>query len=334
MSIFAQDCSEQPKAVRELIVHAMETERRADLFKPKNLLILGMGASYYAGLYATVYANSAGFNCRCEELSEVLWYWDEKNFDFYDTIVLVSQSGETVELKRLLEKYPKIRNKSILVTNNLNSSVARVLSQDRVFPIHAGQERAMGSTKTFVNSILTLLLIASRWLGSSLNLEGLDEHLEHALGLELHEYMESVATNGQLVLVGRGFSVPILRMAQLTLAEVARFNSSFYSGGGFRHGAMELLIGGAIATLVHLEGKTERVVGKMLQDLSDLDTVWAITNVGVDSKRRIQLKSGLAEELAAIPVIVIFQKLADLLAQKRGYPSGVGMIATKVTSEE
>jgi glucosamine--fructose-6-phosphate aminotransferase (isomerizing) len=192
----------------------------------------------------------------------------------------------------------------------------------------------MGSTKTFVNSILTLLLIASRWLGSSLNLEGLDEHLEHALGLELHEYVESVATNGQLVLVGRGFSVPILRMAQLTLAEVARFNSSWYSGGGFRHGAMELLIGGAIATLVHLEGKTERVVGKMLQDLSDLDTVWAITNVGVDSKRRIQLKSGLAEELAAIPVIVIFQKLADLLAQKRGYPSGVGMIATKVTSEE
>jgi glucosamine--fructose-6-phosphate aminotransferase (isomerizing) len=281
-----------------------------------------------------VYANSAGFNCRCEELSEVLWYWDEKNFDFYDTIVLVSQSGETVELKRLLEKYPKIRNKSILVTNNLNSSVARVLSQDRVFPIRAGQERAMGSTKTFVNSILTLLLIASRWLGSSLNLEDLDEHLEHALGLELHEYMESVATNGQLVLVGRGFSVPILRMAQLTLAEVARFNSSWYSGGGFRHGAMELLIGGAIATLVHLEGKTERVVGKMLQDLSDLDTVWAITNVGVDSKRRIQLKSGLAEELAAIPVIVIFQKLADLLAQKRGYPSGVGMIATKVTSEE
>jgi glucosamine--fructose-6-phosphate aminotransferase (isomerizing) len=165
-------------------------------------------------------------------------------------------------------------------------------------------------------------------------LEGLDEHLEYALGLELHEYMESVATNGQLVLVGRGFSVPILRMAQLTLAEVARFNSSFYSGGGFRHGAMELLIGGAIATLIHLEGKTERVVGKMLQDLSDLDTVWAITNVGVDSKRRIQLKSGLAEELAAIPVIVIFQKLADLLAQKRGYPSGVGMIATKVTSEE
>ncbi|WP_448523218.1 SIS domain-containing protein [Pseudothermotoga sp.] len=334
MSIFAQDCSEQPKAVRELITHAEETERRADLFKPKNLLILGMGASYYAGLYATVYANSVGFNCRCEELSEVLWYWDERNFDFYHTIVLVSQSGETVELKKLLEKYPKIKNKSILVTNNLNSSVARALSQDRVFPIHAGQERAMGSTKTFVNSILTLLLIASRWVRSSLNLEGLDEHLEHALRLELHEYMESVATNGQLVLVGRGFSVPILRMAQLTLAEVARFNSSFYSGGGFRHGAMELLIGGAIATLVHLEGKSERVVGKMLQDLSDLDTVWAITNAGVDSKRRIQLKSGLTEELAAIPVIVVFQKLADLLAQKRGYPSGVGMIATKVTSEE
>ncbi|MBC7121883.1 MAG: hypothetical protein H5T94_01340, partial [Pseudothermotoga sp.] len=85
---------------------------------------------------------------------------------------------------------------------------------------------------------------------------------------------------------------------------------------------------------VHLEGRTERVVGKMLKDLSDLERVWAITNVREDSKRTIQLKSGLPEELAAIPIIVVFQKLADQLAQKRGYPSGVGMIATKVTSEE
>jgi len=111
MSIFAQDCSEQPKAVRELIVHAEETKRKADLFKPVSLLILGMGASYYAGLYATVYANESGFNCRCEELSEVLWYWDEKNFDLYDTIALVSQSGETVELRKLIERYPKIKEK-------------------------------------------------------------------------------------------------------------------------------------------------------------------------------------------------------------------------------
>ena len=334
MSIFAQDCSEQPKAVRELIVHAEETKRKADLFKPVSLLILGMGASYYAGLYATVYANESGFNCRCEELSEVLWYWDEKNFDLYDTIALVSQSGETVELRKLIEKYPKIRKKSILVTNNQSSSVAKALSQDRVFLIHAGQERAMGSTKTFVNSILTLLLITSRWVGRPLSFEGLDEHLEYALELEIRDYVESVAANGQLVLVGRGFSVPILRMAQLTLAEVARLNSSWYSGGGFRHGAMELLIGGATATLVHLEGRTERVVGKMLKDLSDLERVWAITNVREHSKRTIQLKSGLPEELAAIPIIVVFQKLADELAQKRGYPSGVGMIATKVTSEE
>ena len=334
MSIFAQDCSEQPKAVRELIVHAEETKRKADLFKPVSLLILGMGASYYAGLYATVYANESGFNCRCEELSEVLWYWDEKNFDLYDTIALVSQSGETVELRKLIEKYPKIRKKSILITNNQSSSVAKALSQDRVFLIHAGQERAMGSTKTFVNSILTLLLITSRWVGRPLSFEGLDEHLEYALELEIRDYVESVAANGQLVLVGRGFSVPILRMAQLTLAEVARLNSSWYSGGGFRHGAMELLIGGATATLVHLEGRTERVVGKMLKDLSDLERVWAITNVREHSKRTIQLKSGLPEELAAIPIIVVFQKLADELAQKRGYPSGVGMIATKVTSEE
>ncbi|MGB9790066.1 SIS domain-containing protein [Thermotoga caldifontis] len=334
MSIFAQDFSEQPKAVRELLTFAEEIKRKAAILQPKSVLVLGMGASYYAGLYATVYANTMGMNCRCEELSEVVWYWSENSFDLYDTIVLVSQSGETAELKKLVEKYPRIRKKSVLVTNNPNSSAAKVLGEDRVFLIHAGQERAMGSTKTFVNSIVTLLLILSQWAGKPLNPDGLDDHLESALAVDIHDYVESVAANGQLVLVGRGFSVPILRMAQLTLAEVARFNCSWYSGGGFRHGAMELMVGGIVSTFIHVEGKTSQIMARFARELSRFDGLWLISNVETIVPRCVRLKEGLTEELAPIPAIVVFQRLADELARRRGYPSGVGMIATKVTSEE
>lgn len=333
MSIFMQDCSEQPSAVRKLIACSEETKKKASLFKPRNILMLGMGASYYAGLYAALYGINVGLNCRCEELSEVLWYWNEKSFEAYDTIVLISQSGETVELKRLLERF-SINKKCILITNNSESSVAKFLGEERTFQIHAGHERAMGSTKTFVNSILTSLLILSQWTERELNLEGLDLHLERVLQLDITDYIESVAANQQLVLVGRGFSVPILRMAQLTLAEVARFNSSWYSGGGFRHGAMELLVGGTIVTIVHLEGKTQHLTAKMLRDLSTFDSIWTITNTQTASKKKIELVGGLEEELAALPVIVVFQRLADELAHRRGYPSGVGVIASKVTSEE
>lgn len=334
MSIFAQDYLEQPKAVRELLSRSQEIESKADLYRTKNVLILGMGASYYAGLYATVYANSFGLDCRCEELSEALWYWDRRIFDFYDLLVLVSQSGETVELKRFFEEYPKLKKKSILVTNNPSSSIAKLLGEERVFLIHAGQERAMGSTKTFINSILTLLLIFSRWTDQKLDLTGIDEHLEHALQLDLNDYVEAVNASCQLVLVGRGFTVPILRMAQLTLAEVARLNCSWYSGGGFRHGAMELMVGGAMVTLVHLRGKTERITEKMVQELQRFEKTWLITNVDMDVQRKISLKRGLIEEIASIPCIVVYQRLANELAQKRGFPSGVGMIASKVTSEE
>ncbi|WP_345966673.1 SIS domain-containing protein [Pseudothermotoga sp.] len=334
MSIFAQDYVEQPRVVRELLDHAEEIRSKASFYKPKNVLILGMGASYYSGLYATVYASNFGLNCRCEELSEVLWYWDEKCFDFYDLFVFVSQSGETVELKKFLENWSKLKKKSILVTNNPNSSVAKFLGMDAVFLIHAGQERAMGSTKTFTNSIVTLLLIFSKWLDRKLDLAGIDEHLEYVLQLDLQNYIETANVSHQLILVGRGFTVPILRMAQLTLAEVARYNCSWYSGGGFRHGAMELLVSGAMTTLVHLRGKTERITEKMFRELCRFDKTWLITNVEMDAQRKISLKAGLSEEIAPIPCIVVFQRLANELAQKRGYPSGVGMIASKVTSEE
>lgn len=75
-------------------------------------------------------------------------------------------------------------------------------------------------------------------------------------------------------------------------------------------------------------------MARFARELSRFDGLWLISNVETIVPRCVRLKEGLTEELAPIPAIVVFQRLADELARRRGYPSGVGMIATKVTSEE
>ncbi|MGJ8454600.1 SIS domain-containing protein [Pseudothermotoga sp. U03pept] len=333
-SMFLQDVLEQPKALRELLKQKGTLVRMAKTLRHDSVLFLGMGASYYASLYATIYLRSHGIDAQCRELSEFIWYDSEKLLERYETIFLVSQSGETAELTRFLDLYAGKINNCVLVTNNPQSSNAKVFTDSRVFPVFAGIERAMGSSKTFLNTIVTLLIVASAWIGEELNYERLIEYVENALTLKIELFTQDLLKKENSILVARGFAIPIMRMAQLTLAEISKVNSVVYSGAGFRHGPMELMVTNPLVVVTALHGKTFGLTLDLLGDLSSYENVWCITDYDRPIERSIVIKEGLEEPLSSIPVMVILQKAADDLAVAKGYEPGVGMIASKVTRKE
>ncbi len=333
-SIFLEDVFEQPQAIRNLSTQKKELKKKASQLKHERVLFLGMGASYYASLYAMIYLRSFGIDAQCRELSESIWYDSEKLLRQYDSIFLISQSGETAELTRFIDIFSKKLDNCALVTNNPQSFNAQVFPQSKVFPIFAGLERAMGSSKTFVNTILTLLLIGSTWVGEELDLERLADHVEDALNIDVDSFSKAVLEKPDPILVGRGFAIPILKMAQLTLAEISKINCVVYSGAGFRHGPMELMVTNPLVGIVALQGRTISLSLDLLADLSSYDNVWCITDQDVLNHRSVILKKGLMETLSSIPVIVIFQKMANTLSMAKGYKPGVGIIASKITKKE
>lgn len=333
-SIFLEDVFEQPKAIRNLLSQKKDLEKKATQLKHERILFLGMGASYYASLYATIYLRSFGIDAQCRELSEFIWYDNEKLLKQCDTVFLVSQSGETAELTRFIDIFSDELRNCVLITNNPQSFNAKIFGESKVFPIFAGTERAMGSSKTFVNTILTLLLIGSTWIGAELDLEKLVDHIENVLSVNVDSLAQALSEKANPILVGRGFALPILRMAQLTLAEIAKTNCVVYSGAGFRHGPMELMVTNPLICLVALQGKTLNLTLDLLADLSSYKDVWCITDQGIPNEKSILIKEGLDEVLSSIPVIVIFQKIANSLAIAKGYEPGIGIIASKVTKKE
>lgn len=333
-SLFLDDVFEQPKAIRNLLSQKKDLERKASRLKHQRILFLGMGASHYASMYATIYLRSFGIDAHCRELSEFLWYDNEKLLQQYDTVFLISQSGETAELTRFIDLFSEKLTNCVLVTNNPQSFNAQIFGESRVFHIFAGAEKAMGSSKTFVNTILTLLLIASTWTEKELDLEKLSDHVENALSINVDSLSKSIFEKANPIFVGRGFAIPILKMAQLTLAEISKINSVVYSGAGFRHGPMELMVTDPLVCLVALQGKTLSLALDLLADLSPYHNVWSITDQDVLSEKSIALRKGLPEEISSVPVIVIFQKIANDLAIIKGYKPGVGIIASKVTKKE
>lgn len=336
MTDFLKDISEQPTALSHLLEHASEIKARSSTCSHESVLFLGMGASYYAGLYATLYLRSRGFRAECHELSEFLWYDAEAVIEHYDRIILISQSGKTAELVRFFEQFRSKLDRCFLVTNNIDSPTAAEMPEENVFPIFAGHERAMGSSKSFLNTITALLLIASSWTKEKLDFNAVVDHVSAALKTDTRQFTAEMNIKDDVVLAGRGYCLPILRMAQLTLAEIAKKNVSWYSGAGFRHGAMELLVSSPMVTFVIVQGRTLELMLRLREDAMQFtESVWAITNADLHSGgRRVTLKKGLPEELSALPAMVIFQLISNQLALDNGYVPGHGEIASKVTTKE
>ncbi|RIH81084.1 Glutamine--fructose-6-phosphate aminotransferase [isomerizing] [Meiothermus luteus] len=129
---------------------------------------------------------------------------------------------------------------TLALVNREDSPLAR--AAEVVLPLHAGEERAVAATKSFLAMLaatvhlLAHLLEESR-LRSALPL--LPEALHRALeaGGEL-AYLEDAE---DLFVLGRGFAYPVALEAALKLKEVASLHAEGFSAAEFLHGPQALL---------------------------------------------------------------------------------------------
>lgn len=331
MSLFMEDILEQPKSLEKLFSEKEKIERKVKNMNPGRILLSGMGSSYFAASYATIYLRQNGILAETKELSEVVNYSCEKLLEKYDLIILVSQSGKTIELIRFIEKYSAFKDKCILITNDLLSEGASYFTKERIFDLAAGKEKAMGSSKTFVNSIVLLVMISEIITKQKIDFTDLIGSIAEALEIDIDDYAEKFLKNDHQILIARGYGVPITGMAKLTVAEVAKIPISIYSGAAFRHGPLELLNSNPGLTILNFMGATKDKVDELIEDLPESIKPFIIGN---SENSNIVVGMDLPEVLSAIPSIIIFQKLSEKLADIKHFKAGVGTFASKITTKE
>ncbi|MCJ7738176.1 MAG: SIS domain-containing protein, partial [Anaerolineae bacterium] len=158
-------------------------------------------------------------------------------------VVLVSQSGESVEIKHLVER--EIAGPDyVAITNDENSTLARHAAL--VLPIRAGDEAAI-STKTYTNTLAVLFLTAAALEGPSAvdNAFDLIEQTANNLLTADREHLAAISEfmlpGNAVGFVGRGPAFVAAQQSALTFMEGARCFASAFSGGSFRHGPFEAL---------------------------------------------------------------------------------------------
>ena len=222
------------------------------LIKIKNLILLGCGTSYFAGLTSIKYFKElCNFN--------TIQIFDGAEFNSNDipkigetALLLLSQSGETKDLHRCI-KIGKDNNLYIIgVVNVVDSLIAR--ESNCGCYLNAGREVAVASTKSFTSQVIILSMIAI-WFSQKHNIND-NKRLQYISDIrKLSNDISQVLNNGEkyklfvhqlynknsMFILGKGNLEAIAKESSLKVKEVSYIHAEGYSGSSLKHGPFGLL---------------------------------------------------------------------------------------------
>lgn len=332
MTTFFNEIKEQPKAIRETIVHNKNSELSITHNKP--LLLTGMGSSLASAELLVSLLHANGIQATAIDNSELLYYYSNEYLNKFHVMV-ISQSGESYEAVNFSENYKGI----MAITNTPNSSLDK--NAKITFYTHAGKENAIASTKSFTTTSALILLLGSRMIGKDYS----DELYKTADVIEsqlnnAEEYMKKIGDfinpDKPLVLLGRGPSILTAEQGSLTLKETSRIFAEAMSAPQFRHGPFELIEENLQAIFFNPKGITFENNRNYVMEMADLGAkVIYVSDEPLEYKNVLSFAiPSINEFVSIIPYSLIIQLAAVVLSEKRGLIAGEAKIISKVTGKE
>jgi glutamine---fructose-6-phosphate transaminase (isomerizing) len=335
---------EQPAVVRSVVESyqdsdiwpALQAEMASHPYR--KIVLTGMGGSYYALFPTWMTCNQRGLPTHQVEASELVHYVPEM-LDEHTLLVVVSQSGESIEIQRLVQAV-KGRVALVSVTN----TETNFLADHSHFPLvtRAGTEVPV-ATKTYTGC-LALLYLLSQTLTGQLQSQSYQDLLQIANAMEmllrdwspwLRPAIEQLQDARFLTLLGRGPAIASAMNGALILKEAAHRDAAGLSGGQFRHGPMEAVSPELGVILFANSGRTAEINLRLAADIRDRGgRVVVIGEPGEQADVVTLALPPVAEDLSPLLEIIPVQLLAAQLAEAAGLVPGEFRWSGKVIRAE
>ena len=347
MTNLMEEIYQQPAALSGLrkyysspgVIPAKALRKLVSLWPP-TVVFTGMGSSLFAAYPAQAYLSSVGIRSVAWETAELLHH--HLKFLGPDVLlVIVSQSGETVEVLRLLESLPR-KIGFVAIANVEQSMLAR--RAKLLLPMMAGHQTSV-STKTYTCAVAVLMYLAF----------AIARKPVHALTLALKEAieeMEKLLDRAEVIippaaeffdrppylaLMARGADLASAHQGALMFKEVVRLGAEGMSAGQFRHGPIEIVNPIHRYIVFARDGKTAQLLTKLADDIrAHGGRVVLITDqtfVDITNVRLVRV-APLPLFLGTLVDSVYIQLLVHELALRAGLEPGKFWLATDVTREE
>jgi glucosamine--fructose-6-phosphate aminotransferase (isomerizing) len=331
VSLLETELREQPAALARLLARQSDraTELAALLRRPDvhYILIASRGSSSNAARYAQ-YLLGRAHRVPVAFATPSLYTLYEQPPRLDGALVIgISQSGESPDVKAVVEEARRQGRPTIALTNGESSPLAR--AAEAVLPLEAGDERSVAATKTYLNSLGAMALLFATSTGDRAALEELQSmpsRIEEQLELSFAQAAPLELDGGTVV--ARGINYCTAFEIALKIRELSGLLFEAYSAADLMHGPIAAVSPGWPVLAVAPSGPARASLEGALAKLTERGARLIVIGDGPEAELR--LVSGVPEWLSPLTAVIPGQVAALQLARSRGVdvdePNGLAKV--------
>ncbi len=251
-----KEIHEQPLIIRNIAKNYLQNiEKLAGFIRQaKGTFFIGAGTAFHAGMLGTyLFSKIAKRHVNTSVASEFNYLEDFLTKD--SLIIVLSQSGETIDVVEPVNRAKSKKSKIVAITNSLGSTLYRM--SDFNVLLNAGPEKAVASTKAYIAKLSILLMLTFELVGKQnfakdillKTASEIERLLDKTNVLEIKKLAEFLSNCKNIYAIGRGPSYPSALEASLKFKEVTYIPTEGFAGGELKHGTIAL-IGHGTPTIV------------------------------------------------------------------------------------
>ncbi|MDB2423202.1 SIS domain-containing protein [Paracoccaceae bacterium] len=244
----------------------------------------------------------------------------------------ISQSGQSPDIVKMTQSATKQGTLTVAITNEPASPLADACKH--TIPIHAGTERSVAATKTFVTSAVAGLSLLAHWKQDKHLLEAIEKlpkHLENAAFYDWPELRHSLGDHGSLFVLGRGLSYAISNESALKFKETCQIHAGSYSSAEVLHGPVSIVEPGYPVLALASRDASEDSIASVVDELTQKGAVTFISSDCAEYAKRLDFAKTSHPLTDPLALIVSFYAFIERLSVERGINPDLPRNLKKVT---
>jgi glucosamine--fructose-6-phosphate aminotransferase (isomerizing) len=317
-------------AANEAVVAALAQSLRAK--PPRFIVTCARGSSDHAAAYAKyVFETQLGIVTASASPSVTSVYAAEQQWQ--DALfIAISQSGKSPDLLRNAQA-AKIAGARVVALVNVADSPLAALA-DTVIPLHAGPERSVAATKSYIAALAAVLHLCARWDGDDelgASLQRLPDALRAGWEADWSALSDGLVDAHNLFVVGRGYGLGIALEAALKFKETCGLHAEAFSAAEVKHGPMALVGADFPVLCFAQDDDTLESTLAVAEEFRGRGAQVFVAAPGVQGAGALAVAGDLPALCTPLLIIQSFYRAASELSLRRGFNPDLPPHLNKVT---
>ncbi len=246
--------------------------------------------------------------------------------------IAISQSGQSPDVVGPLSFFEQANVPSIALVNDVESPLAKAAKW--TVPLHAGPERSVAATKSFIASLSAAAHLTACWSKDEalLNaLQALPADLVKAQANDWSNVIGSFTKAKRIMVVGRGYGLALALESALKFKETCSIQAEAFSAAEIKHGPQALIEEGYPLLIYANRGPALHSMLDLAQDMKTRGANVILAAPSFVKEKDLEIASAQSEELDIITAAQSFYLMIEKLSRELGLNPDEPRHLSKVT---